>query len=192
MDILRATFSALNGTPAKDAALYIADEGVGKKADWVIKQAVFTASEQAFRADGLKSKPSKAATLKNISFATLEKPVAVLKQALDQAIATVHGIDLAKTLVIYRATSALPVTRAKALALGKNSSHQDHGAGRKRHAEIGHGFIPLRHARYEQAPSSSRWNTTRRQKTKTYRTGRQSITFDSGVFRSSPVPKWMR
>jgi leucyl aminopeptidase len=120
MDILRATFSALNGTPAKDAALYIADEGVGKKADWVIKQAVFTASEQAFRADGLKSKPSKAATLKNISFATLEKPVAVLKQALDQAIATVHGIDLAKTLGNLPGNICTPsYLAAKALALGK-------------------------------------------------------------------------
>ena len=44
-DILRATFTALNATPAKDAALFILDEGVGQKADWLIKQAVFTAAE---------------------------------------------------------------------------------------------------------------------------------------------------
>jgi len=52
----------------------ITDEGVGKDASWVIKQAVFAAAEQAFRADSLKSKPAKAATLKHITFATLEKP----------------------------------------------------------------------------------------------------------------------
>ena len=120
MDILRATFTALNATPAKDAALFILDEGVGQKADWLIKQAIFTAAEQAFRADGLKSKPSKVATLKNITFATLEKPVVSLKQSLDQATATVHGIDLAKTLGNLPGNICTPsYLAAKALALGK-------------------------------------------------------------------------
>jgi len=119
-DTLRATFSALNATPAKDAALYIIDEGVGKKADWAIKQAVFAAAEKAFRADGLKSKPSKTATLKHITFATLEKPLAALKHALDQATATVQGIDLAKTLGNLPGNICTPsYLAAKALALGK-------------------------------------------------------------------------
>ena len=48
LEILGATFKALNGTPAKDAALYIVDEGVGKDAAWVVKQAVFTAAEQEY------------------------------------------------------------------------------------------------------------------------------------------------
>jgi leucyl aminopeptidase len=73
LKILRSTFAALNATPAKDAILYLVDEGVGKDASWVIQQAVLTASEQAFRADGLKSKPSKAAILKRITFATLRR-----------------------------------------------------------------------------------------------------------------------
>jgi leucyl aminopeptidase len=97
-EILSATFKALNSTPAKSATLYIFDEGVGKDAAWVIKQAVFTAAEHAFRSDGLKSKPAKAATLKSITFAMLEKPTAVLKNALDQAAATAHGMELTKTL----------------------------------------------------------------------------------------------
>ncbi len=119
-DILRATFTALNNTPAKDAALYIIDEGAGNKADWVIKQAVFIAAEHAFRADGLKSKPAKAATLKNITFATIEKPVAALKQALEQATATVHGIDLAKTLGNLPGNICTPsYLAAKAIALSK-------------------------------------------------------------------------
>ncbi len=120
LDILRATFSALNGTPAKDATLFIVGEGIGKNADWIIKQAIFTAAEQAFRADGMKSKPSKAGTLKNITFATMDKPVAALKDALAQASATVHGIDLAKTLGNLPGNICTPSYLAsKALALGK-------------------------------------------------------------------------
>jgi leucyl aminopeptidase len=121
LDTLRATFSALNNTPAKDAALYIIDESIGNYANWAIKQAVFIAAEQAFRADGLKSKPSKAASLKNIAFATIEKPVAAIKQALEQATATVHGIDLAKTLGNLPGNICTPsYLAAKALALSKD------------------------------------------------------------------------
>jgi leucyl aminopeptidase len=121
LDTLRATFSALNNTPAKDAALYIIDESIGNNANWAIKQAVFIAAEQAFRADGLKSKPSKAASLKNIAFATIEKPVAAIKQALEQATATVHGIDLAKTLGNLPGNICTPsYLAAKALALSKD------------------------------------------------------------------------
>ena len=120
LDILRATFTALNGTPAKEATLFLIDESIGKNAEWVIKQAVFTAAEQAFRADGMKSKPSKAATLKQINFATLEKPAAALKQALDQATATVQGINLAKTLGNLPGNICTPSYLAsKALALSK-------------------------------------------------------------------------
>ncbi len=120
LDILRATFTALNGTPAKEATLFLIDESIGKSAEWVIKQAVFTAAEQAFRADGMKSKPSKAATLKQINIATLEKPAAALKQALDQATATVQGINLAKTLGNLPGNICTPSYLAsKALALSK-------------------------------------------------------------------------
>ncbi|MDO8812900.1 MAG: leucyl aminopeptidase [Gallionella sp.] len=120
VEILRATFSALNATAAKDAALYITDESVGKDAAWVIKQAVFAAAEQAFRADGMKSKPSKAATLKSITFATLDKPVAALKNALDQATATAHGMELTKTLGNLPGNICTPTyLAAKSLALGK-------------------------------------------------------------------------
>ncbi|MEQ1674801.1 MAG: leucyl aminopeptidase [Candidatus Nitrotoga sp.] len=98
LKILRATFAALNATPAKDALLYLVDEGIGKDAAWVITQAVLTASEQAFRADRLKSKPSKAAILKRITFATLTAPSASLKITLDQAAAIAHGMALTKTL----------------------------------------------------------------------------------------------
>ena len=98
LKILRSAFAALNATPAKDAMLYLIDEAVGKDAAWVINQAVLTASEQAFRADKLKSKPGKAAILKRITFGTLSVPSAALKFTLDQAVAIAHGVALTKTL----------------------------------------------------------------------------------------------
>jgi leucyl aminopeptidase len=119
-EILRAAFGALNATAAKDAALFIVDEGVGKDAAWVVKQAVFAAAEQAFRADGMKSKPAKAAALKHITFATLDKPSAALKNVLDQAAATARGMELTKTLGNLPANVCTPsYLAAKALALGK-------------------------------------------------------------------------
>jgi leucyl aminopeptidase len=98
LKILQATFTALNATPAKDAALYVLDDTLGQESDWVIKQAVFAAAEQAFRADPLKSKPAPAATLRSITFATLSKPSPALKTTLAQAAAIAQGMVLAKTL----------------------------------------------------------------------------------------------
>ena len=119
-DILRATFIVLNGTPAKDAALYLIDEGLGKDAAWVIRQAVFAAAEGAYRSDSLKSKPAKAAMLKNITFATLDKPAAALKNVLDQAAATAHGMNFAKTLGNLPGNVCTPTYLAnQAKALGK-------------------------------------------------------------------------
>jgi leucyl aminopeptidase len=120
VEILRATFVALNGTATKDTVLYITDEGVGKDAAWVIKQAVFAAAEQAFRADGLKSKPSKAAALKNVTFAMSGKPIAALKNALNEATATARGMELAKTLGNLPGNICTPsYLAAKSLSLGK-------------------------------------------------------------------------
>jgi leucyl aminopeptidase len=120
VDILRATFKALNDTPAKDATLYIIDEGAGKDSAWVIRQAVFAAAESVYRADSLKSKPARPATLKSITFATLDKPAATLKNTLDQAAAIAHGMDLAKTLGNLPGNICTPAYLAsKALALGK-------------------------------------------------------------------------
>jgi len=120
VDILRATFGALNATPAKDAMLYLSDEGVGKDTSWVIKQAVLAAAESTYRADSLKSKPAKPATLKSITFATLDKPAATLKHALDQAAAIAHGMALTKDLGNLPGNICTPTyLAAKALALAK-------------------------------------------------------------------------
>jgi leucyl aminopeptidase len=119
-EILRATFSALNGTTAKDATLFLSDESVGTDTNWVIKQAVFTAAEFAFRADGMKSKPAKPATLKSIVFAMRDKPAVALKTVLDQAAATGSGMQLTKTLANLPGNICTPTyLAAQALALGK-------------------------------------------------------------------------
>ncbi len=120
LDILRATFTALNNTPAKDAALFITDEGVGKDAAWVLKQAIYIAAEQAFRADDLKSKPSKPTTLKHITFATTEKPSALLKSTVDQSAAVARGMSLTKALGNLPGNICTPTyLAANALALDK-------------------------------------------------------------------------
>ncbi len=120
VSILNATFSALNGTPCKEATLYLIDEGIWKDPAWIIKQAVFAASGSVYRSDSLKSKPGKPSTLKSISFATRDKPPAALKNVLDQAAATAHGMDLAKTLGDLPGNICTPAyLAAKAQALGK-------------------------------------------------------------------------
>ncbi|MBI3903145.1 MAG: leucyl aminopeptidase [Nitrosomonadales bacterium] len=120
VDILRATFKALQDTPAKDAALYCADDTVGKDAAWVIRQAVLAAAESGYRADSLKSKPAKPSTLKHITFATLDKPAAGLKATLDQTVAIAHGMELTRTLGDLPGNICTPTyLAAKALALAK-------------------------------------------------------------------------
>lgn len=120
LDVLRATFSALNGTPAKDAALFILDDGIHKNASWLAKQAVFIAAEQAFRSDELKSKPARPATLKHITFASLNKLSAELKATIEQSAAITEGMALTKTLGNLPGNICTPTyLAAKALSLGK-------------------------------------------------------------------------
>jgi leucyl aminopeptidase len=120
IEILRATFSALNGTSAKDAAIYLTDDEIGKDAAWVVKQAVLVASETSYRSDSLKSKPAKPAVLKSLILASLDKPAAGLKTMLDQAVATAHGMKLTKDLGNLPGNVCTPTyLAAQALALGK-------------------------------------------------------------------------
>ncbi len=120
IEILHATFSKLNATPAKDATLYLIEDGMGKDTGWAIRQTVFVATEHAFRADTLKSKPAKAASLKSITLATLEKPSSALKAILEYATATAHGMDLAKKLGNLPGNVCTPTYLAsQAISLGK-------------------------------------------------------------------------
>ena len=119
-DILRAACKALHTTPAKDAALFITDDGIGKDTSWVIKQAILSAAEGAYRADGLKSKPAKAATLKHLTFITLDKPTAEMKKAVEQSAAIANGMALTKDLANLPGNICTPTyLAARALALSK-------------------------------------------------------------------------
>ncbi len=120
VDILRAALKALHATPARDAALFITDDGEGKDAGWALKQAIFAAADGAYRADGLKSKPSKPATLKQITFITLDKPAAELKKTVAQTAAIANGMELTKDLANLPGNICTPTyLAAKALALSK-------------------------------------------------------------------------
>jgi len=120
VDILGATFRVLTSTPAKDAVLYVIGERAWKDATWIIKQGVLAAAESVFHSDSMKSKPANAASLKSVTFATLDKPAAALKVALEQAVATAHGMHLTKTLGNLPANVCTPsYLAAKAVALAK-------------------------------------------------------------------------
>lgn len=120
MEVLRATFAALNGSATKDAALFLVDEKIGRDAAWVVKQAVLAAAEAAYRPDSLKSKPGKPAALKKLSFATLDKPASELKNILEQSAAVARGMKLTKDLGNLPGNVCTPSYLAEqALALGK-------------------------------------------------------------------------
>ncbi|MBI4938980.1 MAG: leucyl aminopeptidase [Nitrosomonadales bacterium] len=120
LDILRAAFKVLHATSARDAALFVTDEGIGKEASWVLNQAVIAAADGAYRSDSLKSKPEKPPTLKKITFATLDKPAAGLKKVVDHAAAIARGMALTKDLGNLPSNICTPsYLAAKALALAR-------------------------------------------------------------------------
>jgi leucyl aminopeptidase len=119
-EILRATFKALQDTSAKDATLFITEDFTGKDAAWVIRQAVFAAADSGYRADSLKSKPAKPATLKHVTFGMPGKPAAVLTAVLNQAAAIARGMRLTKDLGNLPGNICTPAyLAAKALALAR-------------------------------------------------------------------------
>jgi len=120
VEILRATFKALQDTPAKEAALFFTGDFAGREHAWVVRQAVFAAAESAYRADSMKSKPAKPPALKHIAFITPEPPSAGSKTALGQAAAAAHGMKLTKDLGNLPGNICTPTYLAKqALALAK-------------------------------------------------------------------------
>jgi len=120
IEILQALFKALHGTPAKEASLYLAEEANDNDAGWLLRQAVFIASGQAFRSDSLKSKPAETAKLKHITFAFLDKPQASLKEGVARSAAAARGMALAKALGNLPGNICTPsYLAAQALALAK-------------------------------------------------------------------------
>jgi leucyl aminopeptidase len=121
LDVLSATFSALQKSASKDAALYLTDLQVkGRDEAWKITQTVLRASESGYRSDKLKSKPADAPTLRKILLGSTDKPGSKAQIALDQATAIAHGMELAKDLGNLPGNICTPTYLAtQALVLGK-------------------------------------------------------------------------
>jgi len=121
LDALRAVFAVLQKTSGKDAALFLTDLAVKDRDEsWKIKQAVLLAAESGYRCDQLKSKPADASALRKIVLGCADKPNAAAQQALAQAEAIAHGMNLTKELGNLPGNICTPsFLAAKALALGK-------------------------------------------------------------------------
>jgi leucyl aminopeptidase len=121
LDALRAAFAVLQKAAGKDAALFLTDLAVKDRDDsWKIRQAVLLAAESGYRCDQLKSKPADAPSLRKVVLGRTDKPDAAAQQALAQAVAIAHGMDLTKELGNLPGNICNPsYLAARALALGK-------------------------------------------------------------------------
>jgi leucyl aminopeptidase len=97
-DALRGAGNVLRELGAKDAALFLVDTKVNDRPlSWNVRQAVLAAREAFYRFDELKSQ--KKAAVPALADVTLPlSPNAQLEQALEEAVATADGTDLARTL----------------------------------------------------------------------------------------------
>ena len=121
LDVLRAVFAALHKTNSKDAALYLQDLVVNERdSAWKITQSVLLGAESAYRADGLKSKPADAPTLRKVVLGCAEKPAGADKKVLAHAVAVAHGMKLTKDLGNLPGNICTPTYLAEqAEAMGK-------------------------------------------------------------------------
>jgi len=97
-DALRGAGNALRELGAKEAALFLVDTKVNDRPlSWNVRQAVLGAREAFYRFDELKSQKKAAVpVLANVTLPL--SPNAQLEQALEEAVATADGTDLARTL----------------------------------------------------------------------------------------------
>jgi leucyl aminopeptidase len=97
-DAVRAAASVLRELGAKDAALFLVDLKVGgHPLGWNVRHAVLGLREAFYRFDQMKSqKKNSAPALERVALPL--SPAAPLEQALDEAVATADGADLARTL----------------------------------------------------------------------------------------------
>ena len=97
-DALRGAAGALRELGAKDAALFLVDLKVGTRPlSWNVRHAALVLRDAFYRFDQLKSQRKGATPV----LAEVVLPLganATLQQALDEAVATADGTDLAKTL----------------------------------------------------------------------------------------------
>src|SRR5712672_925756 len=97
-DAVRGAANALKELGAKDAAFFLVDLKVGTRhLAWNVRHAVAGLREAFYRFDQLKSQ--KKSTVPSLGHVVLPVgPNSTLQQALDEAVATADGTDLAKTL----------------------------------------------------------------------------------------------
>jgi len=99
IEVLRATFAAIQKSASKDVALFLTEVNVKDRSeDWKVKQIVLQGSESVYRSDKLKSKPADAPKLQRIMICNSGKSTASAKASLDQATAVAHGVKMAKDL----------------------------------------------------------------------------------------------
>jgi len=99
LEVLRATFTALQNSVCKNATLYLTDLAVTERdAIWKINQSILLAAESAYRCDHLKSKPADPPTLHKILLGCADKPDEAGQTAVQQASAIADGVKLAKDL----------------------------------------------------------------------------------------------
>jgi leucyl aminopeptidase len=97
-EAVRAAANALRELGAKDAAFFLVDLKVASRPiSWNVRHAVLGVREAFYRFDEMKSQKKNAAPA--LARITLPLPAAAtLTQALDEAVATADGADLARTL----------------------------------------------------------------------------------------------
>ena len=97
-EAVRAAAHALRELGAKDAAFFLVDLKVASRPiSWNVRHAVLGVREAFYRFDEMKSQKKNAApALARITLPL--PPAATLTQALDEAVATADGADLARTL----------------------------------------------------------------------------------------------
>jgi leucyl aminopeptidase len=100
-EAIRGAATALKGTGARDATLYVTDFAVrGRGLPWAVRNAALGLRDAWYRFDQLKTqkKPS-APSLAAVTLAVSGAPLTLQAQAaLKEAVATADGIDLARTL----------------------------------------------------------------------------------------------
>jgi leucyl aminopeptidase len=97
---IRTAISAVNGTGARDACLFLGDIGVGRRdAAWKARQFAISASEALYRFDQMKSAKVKARPLGHLTYATSNRrELSVADRGMKQGVAIAAGMNLARDL----------------------------------------------------------------------------------------------
>ncbi len=123
--LLQCTFKALAGSGAREAMLQLSELDVtGRDTAWKINQIVTVAQQTLYRFDRLKSKAPKQPSLRRACLLVARKELSAAKKSLAQAVATAHGVELARDLANLPANICTPnylLKEARKIARGNKS-----------------------------------------------------------------------